>query len=114
MRLSGAGPRNSFATFVKWVLVSYNSPFTFGPAEDRFTSPTPEPEPSLPSTCCVEQESEPTTIDEPYGATVLRIAPELEPNMSDQVQEPATVLATGENAMESENTEGSAAPLHHV
>lgn len=118
VRLSGGGPRNSFAAFVEWVLVSNNSPFTISPAEDHLTSLTPDPEPSLPSPRCVEQESEPTTtdetLDEPYGAKVLRIAPELEPNMSDQVQEPATVLATGENAMDSESVEESNAPLHHV
>ncbi len=99
-QLSRGGPRDSFAPLVEWVLVSNNSPFTIGPAKDRLTSPTPDSEPSLPSPRWAEQESEPTTADEPYGATVLRIALKLEPNISDQVQEPATVLATGENTMD--------------
>ncbi len=113
-QLSRGGPRDSFAPLVEWVLVSNNSPFTIGPAKDRLTSPAPDSEPSLPLPRWAEQESEPTTADEPYGATVLRIALKLEPNISDQVQEPATVLATGENTMDSESAEGSSAPCLRV
>ncbi len=51
------------------------------------------------------------SIDEPSpsGATVLRIAPEPEPNTSDQMREPATDLATGESVMDSDSAEGSSA-----
>ncbi|KAL0168686.1 hypothetical protein M9458_036908, partial [Cirrhinus mrigala] len=76
-------------------------------------SGTPQdPEPSPLSLCCIEQEPEPTTDGElkPIEATGLRIAPEPEPHaMSDQMQEPATELTTGESAMDSESLEGSSA-----
>ncbi|ROL46224.1 Tripartite motif-containing protein 16 [Anabarilius grahami] len=44
-----SGSRKDFAAFVKWVLVSKNSPFTIAPAEEDFaTSPTPLPETNQP------------------------------------------------------------------
>ncbi|KAL0149931.1 hypothetical protein M9458_054763, partial [Cirrhinus mrigala] len=71
------------------------------------TSPTHDPVPDPPSPCSVEQQLEPTADGEPEpiatnepspkDATELRIATEPEPMTSDQVHEPATELAMGEN-----------------
>lgn len=101
--------------FVEWVLVSCGSPLIVDIADD--TSPTPDPEPSPQSPRCAEPkpkptadgEPEPAATDEPlpWRATELRIASELKPDQSDQVREPATELATVENAMNGESTEGS-------
>ncbi|KAI2652954.1 Gasdermin-E [Labeo rohita] len=101
-QLSGDGPRESFAAYVEWVLVSCNSSLTVDFADDD-TSPTLDPEPSLPSPQFAEHEPEPTvdgepepsvTESSPCGATGLRIAQEPEPLLSDQVREPATEPAT--------------------
>ncbi|KAL0164026.1 hypothetical protein M9458_039779, partial [Cirrhinus mrigala] len=91
-QLSREGPRESLAAYVEWVLD---------------TSPTPDPVSSPTSPRSVEQQLEPTAdgeqepiaTDEPSAkdATELRIATEPEPMTSDQVHEPATELATGEN-----------------
>ncbi|KAL0194920.1 hypothetical protein M9458_008492, partial [Cirrhinus mrigala] len=69
-------------------------------AEDD-TSPTQDPEPSLPASRHAEFEPEPTADDEPEPrATESEIATEPEPYTSDQVREPATATATGECNME--------------
>ncbi len=54
----------------------------------------------------------PTAFNEPvqYRATERRIAPEKEPNPSDQVREPATVPAAREQAVDGESAEWSSAP----
>ncbi|KAI2650829.1 Translation initiation factor IF-2 [Labeo rohita] len=55
------------------------------------TSPTQDPEPSLPASQHAEFEPEPTADDEPEPrATEPKIATEPEPYTSDQVREPAT------------------------
>ncbi|KAI2655859.1 Opioid growth factor receptor [Labeo rohita] len=95
--LSGEGPRESFADYIEWVLVSCRSSLT---AEDD-TSPTQDPEPSQPAPRHAEFEPEPTADDEPEPrATELKIASEPEPYTSDQVREPATTTTTGECKME--------------
>lgn len=83
------------------------SKFTVGEAEDdsRLVQPhhtdvaQTDPEPSPPSPRFAEHEPEPEATNEPSpkDATVLRIASDLEPVMSDQVHEPATELTMGEN-----------------
>ncbi|KAI2645833.1 Protein transport protein SEC31 [Labeo rohita] len=91
------GPRESFADYMEWVLVSCRSSLT---AEDD-TSPTQDPEPSQPAPRHAEFEPEPTADDEPEPrATELKIATEPEPYTSDQVREPATSTMTGECKME--------------
>ncbi|KAI2659252.1 Repellent protein 1 [Labeo rohita] len=96
-QLSGEGPRESFADYMEWVLVSCRSSLT---AEDD-TSPTQDPEPSQPAPRHAEFEPEPTADDEPEPrATELKIATEPEPYTSDQVREPATSTMTGECKME--------------
>ncbi|KAL0192919.1 hypothetical protein M9458_011215 [Cirrhinus mrigala] len=102
-QLSGDGPRENFAAYVEWVLVSCNSSLTVDFADDD-TSPTLDPEPSQQSPQFAEHEPEPTVDGEPEpnvtdepspsGATELRIAQEPEPILSDQVREPATEPAT--------------------
>ncbi|KAI2656508.1 Repellent protein 1 [Labeo rohita] len=93
----GEGPRESFADYMEWVLVSCRSSLT---AEDD-TSPTQDPEPSQPAPRHAEFEPEPTADDEPEPrATELKIATEPEPYTSDQVREPATSTMTGECKME--------------
>ncbi len=78
----------------------------------------PEPSPSPP--CCAEQQPEPTADGEPdpaatdepspSGVTVLRIAPELEPDLtSDQVQELATERVPVDEVRECEDLEESLA-----
>lgn len=57
--LSGGRPRDSFATFVEWVLVSNKSSFTISLTEEQLTITTPHPEPSPPSACCTEPKPEP-------------------------------------------------------
>ncbi|KAL0179089.1 hypothetical protein M9458_024531, partial [Cirrhinus mrigala] len=95
--MSGEGPRESFADYMEWVLVSCRSSLT---AEDD-TSPTQDPEPSQPAPRHAEFEPEPTADDEPEPrATELKIATEPEPYTSDQVREPATSTMTGECNME--------------
>ncbi|KAI2657512.1 Opioid growth factor receptor [Labeo rohita] len=80
-QLSGEGPRESFADYMEWVLVSCRSSLT---AEDD-TSPTQDPEPSQPAPRHAEFEPEPTADDEPEPrATELKIATEPEPYTSDQ------------------------------
>ncbi|KAI2650713.1 Protein PHOTOPERIOD-INDEPENDENT EARLY FLOWERING 1 [Labeo rohita] len=108
-QLSGDGPRESFAAYVEWVLVSCNSSLTMDFADDD-TSPTLDPEPSQPSPQFAEHEPEPTVDREPEpsvteelspkGAKELRITPEPEPVMSDQVREPATIHAREEVTVE--------------
>ncbi|XP_050960624.1 proline-rich protein 12 [Labeo rohita] len=96
-QLSGDGPRESIADYIEWVLVSCRSLLT---AEDD-TSPTQDPEPSLPAYRHTEFEPEPTADDEPEPrATEPEIATEPEPYTSDQVREPATATVTGECNME--------------
>ncbi|KAL0179873.1 hypothetical protein M9458_025315, partial [Cirrhinus mrigala] len=75
----------------------------------------PYPEPSPPSPHIVAHQPEPTadgepsTTDEasPSGATVLRIALEPEPIMSDQVREPATSHVAVDVTVECESAEES-------
>ncbi|KAI2645558.1 Opioid growth factor receptor [Labeo rohita] len=96
-QLSGEGPRESFANYIEWVLVSCRSSLT---TEDD-TSPTQDPEPSQPAPRHAEFEPEPTADDEPEPrATESKIATEPEPYTSDQVREPATTTTTGECKME--------------
>ncbi|KAI2655727.1 FMRFamide-related peptides type HF-4 [Labeo rohita] len=96
-QLSGEGPRESFADYIEWVLVSCRSSLT---AEDD-TSPTQDPEPSQPAPRHAEFEPEPTKDDEPEPqATESKIATEPEPYTSDQVRELATTTTTGECKME--------------
>ncbi|KAI2663047.1 Repellent protein 1 [Labeo rohita] len=79
-QLSGEGPRESFADYMEWVLVSCRSSLTAG--DD--TSPTQDPEPSQPAPRHAEFEPEPTADDEPEPrATELKIATEPEPYTSD-------------------------------
>ncbi|KAI2644640.1 Threonylcarbamoyl-AMP synthase [Labeo rohita] len=59
-QLSGEGPRESFADYIEWVLVSCRSSLT---VDD--TSPTQDPEPSQPAPRHAEFEPEPTAADEP-------------------------------------------------
>ncbi len=109
----------SFMDYVLWVLVSCGSLLTMNIADDD-TSPTLDPEPSPPSPCSVEHKPEPTADGEPKPApankpspdraTEPRDAPELEPDTSDQVREPATVHATVDITVERESAEGS--PAH--
>ncbi len=68
-----------------------------------------KPEPNVDG----EPEPKPVTTDKPSprSATELRITTEPEPLWSsDQVQEPATMPATKEKAVDSESTERSSAP----
>ncbi|KAI2661132.1 Cell surface glycoprotein 1 [Labeo rohita] len=95
-QLSGEGPRESFADYIEWVLVSCRSSLT---AEDD-TSPTQDPDPSQPAPRHAEFEPEPTADDEP----------EPEPYTSDQVRVPATTTTTGECKMEQVRTMES--PAH--
>ncbi|KAK2871301.1 hypothetical protein Q8A67_023828 [Cirrhinus molitorella] len=67
------------------------------PEQDKIQSPRQDPEPVV------------TDKPLPIRVTELRIAPEPEPVTSDQVRGPATVLAMGERAMDSESVEGSSA-----
>ncbi|ROL54308.1 hypothetical protein DPX16_10731 [Anabarilius grahami] len=103
-RLPGSGPQKDFAALVEWVLVSNDSPFTVGPAEDDFaTSPTPLPEASQPPSTNVTTEmfhvptadrgGQPTAMDEPgpRKGSDSTIAPEPTSQQgSDQVSEPVT------------------------
>ncbi len=66
-QLSREGLRESFATFIEWVLVSCESPLTVDIADDD-TSPTLDPEPSPPSSRCAERKPEPTADGEPVPA----------------------------------------------
>lgn len=121
-KLSGEGPRGSFAVFAEWVLVSNGSSFTIGPADEDAISPTPDPESSLPSPHRTEQLLEPTadgepmlatnSMPEPGDATVHVTAPELEPQLSsDQVHEPATTPIFEGAIVEYEVMRGSPAAL---
>ncbi len=100
-QLSGDGPRESLAAFIEWVLVSCKSKLTVDIAGDD-TSPTLDPEPSQLPPHGAEL-PEPTADGEPEpspsGATELTIAPEPEPQVSDQVREP-TAQATVDTAVE--------------
>ncbi|KAL0154071.1 hypothetical protein M9458_050624, partial [Cirrhinus mrigala] len=108
-QLSGDGPRESFAAYVEWVLVSCNSSLTVDFADDD-TSPTLDPEPGQPSPQFAEHEPEPTVDREPEpsvteepspkGAKELRITPEPEPVTSNQVREPATMHTREEVTVE--------------
>lgn len=83
------GPQEDFAAFVEWVLVSCGSPFTIDIA-DVDTSPTLDPEPSLPTPRCAEHQLEPNVINEPLPerSSERRITLEPEPlTTSDQVRE---------------------------
>ncbi|KAA0721144.1 hypothetical protein E1301_Tti001846 [Triplophysa tibetana] len=89
-QLSGDGPRESFAEFVEWVLVSNNSLPTIGLPDEELTSPTPDPEQSRTSRLSPEPLPAATKELLPSGATKLRIAPEPEPHCtSNKVREPA-------------------------
>ncbi|KAI2666632.1 APO protein 3, mitochondrial [Labeo rohita] len=89
---------------------------------DDDTSPPPDPVPRPPSPCSTERQPEPTpdgelkpsATDEPWlsGATELRIAPEPEPIMSNQVREPATSFTTEEFSVEHEDAEEG--PAHYT
>ncbi len=113
------GPREDFAAFVEWTLSRNGSPLTVSPEDDLARS-TPDPEPSPPSPCGAEQQPEPTDDGEPFPtainepvqsrATEWKIAPEVEPNPSDQVREAVTVPITREQAVDSVSVEWSSAP----
>uniref|UniRef100_A0A672PX96 Uncharacterized protein n=1 Tax=Sinocyclocheilus grahami TaxID=75366 RepID=A0A672PX96_SINGR len=114
-QLSGDGPRESFATFIEWVLVSCKSHLTVDIADN--TSPTQDPEPSPPSPRGTEHQPEPTDDGEPAilepeqsPTAEKRIASDVEPNMSDQVREPETVPTTREHAVDGVSAERSSAP----
>ncbi len=94
------GPREDFAAFVEWTLARNGSPLTVSPEDDLARS-TPDPEPSPPSPRGKGHQPEPTDDGEPFPAAICEpalsratermIVPEVEPNPSDQVREPATV-----------------------
>ncbi len=81
------GPREDFTAFVEWTLAR------------NVERSTPDPEPSPPSPRGVEHQPEPTDDGEPFPVTInepaqsrateQKIVPEVEPNTSDQVREPA-------------------------
>ncbi len=112
------GPRGDFAAYVEWTLARNGSPLTVCPEDDLARS-TPDPEPSPPSSCGAEHQPEPTDDGEPFPtaicepaqsrATERKIAPEVEPNPSDQVREPATVPTTREPAVDGVSVEWSSA-----
>ncbi|KAI2659539.1 Protein kinase C-like [Labeo rohita] len=89
--------------FIEWVLVSCKSHLTVDIVEDD-TSPTPKP--------TADGEPKPPVTHEPAqkSATEPRIAPELEPDTSDQVHELAMKAAVKEITVGREGTEGS--PAH--
>ncbi len=112
------GPREDFAAFVEWTLARNGSPLTVSPEDDLARS-TPDPEPSPPSPCGKEHQPEPTDDGEPFPAAICEpalsratermIVPEVEPNPSDQVREPATVPITREQAVDGVSAEWSSA-----
>ncbi len=81
---------------------------------------TPNPEPIPPSPRGTEHQPEPTDDGEPFPAAIRepaqsrateqRIAPEVEPNQSDQVRELATVPTTREQAVDGVSAEWSSVP----
>ncbi len=113
------GPREDFAAFVEWTLARNGSPLTVSPEDDLARS-TPDPEPSPPSPHGKEHQPEPTDDGEPFPAAICEpalsratermIVPEVEPNPSDQVREPATVPITREQAVDGVSAEWSSAP----
>ncbi len=113
------GPREDFAAFVEWTLARNGSPLTICAMDDLARS-TPDPKPSPPSPRGTEHQPEPTDDGEPFPAAILepaqsrateqRIAPEVEPNTSDQVREPATMPTTREPAVDGVSAEWSSAP----
>ncbi len=113
------GPREDFAAFVEWTLVRNGSPLTVSPEDDLARS-TPDPEPSPPSPRGKEHQPELTDDGEPFPAVICEpalsratermIVPEVEPNPSDQVREPATVPITREQAVDGVSAEWSSAP----
>lgn len=70
-QLSRGGRRESF--FVTLVLVSNKSPLTIRHAEEHFTIPIPDPEPSKPLPCYAEPKLEPTADREPEPTAVKRV-----------------------------------------
>ncbi len=113
------GPREDFAAFVEWTLARNGSPLTVSPEDDLARS-TPDPEPSPPSPRGAEHQPKPTDDGEPFPAAISepaqsrategKIAPEVEPNPSDQVREPATVPITREQAVDGVSAEWSSVP----
>ncbi len=113
------GPREDFAAFMEWTLARNGSPFTVSAVDDLARS-TPDPEPSPPSPRGAEHQPDPTGDGEPFPAAInepaqsrateRKIAPEVEPNPSDQVREPATVPTTREPAVDGVSAEWSSAP----
>ncbi|KAI2653845.1 Accumulation-associated protein [Labeo rohita] len=96
----------SLAAYIEWVLVSCRSSLTVDIVDDDIsTTHDPVPSPPSPRSAAhqleptVDREPEPIMTDEPSpkNATELRIATEPEHKTSDQVLEPATELAMGEN-----------------
>lgn len=62
--LSMEGPQGGFVAYVEWVLVQCGSPFTVCLADEDNTSPTLNPEPSLPSAMpAADQKPTETTAD---------------------------------------------------
>ncbi|KTF77122.1 hypothetical protein cypCar_00048050, partial [Cyprinus carpio] len=92
------GPRANFASFVEWKLARNGSPFPTC-SQGLIASATPNPEPSPPSLHGMEHKPEPTNDRE------------AEPNLSDQVQEPATVPTARSCGRCERGVEWS--PLHH-
>ncbi len=78
---------------------------------------TSDPEPSSPTPRGAEHQPEPTDEGEPFPYAInepvqswsieRKIAPEVEPNMSNQVREPATLSITREQAVDGESAEWS-------
>ncbi len=104
---------------MEWTLARNGSPLTVS-QEDDLARFTPDPEPSPPSTRGTEHQPEPTDDGEPFPAAICEparsratermIVPEVEPNPSDQVREPATMPTTREPAVDGVSVEWSSAP----
>ncbi len=86
-------------------MTEYQTATKNGEIVDKYTSPTPDPEPSQASPHCVKHQ--PTNESSPRGATELKVALEPVPHWSsDQVREPATMHATVESPTHSTTAEG--------
>ncbi len=118
--LSEDSPREDFTTFVEWTLARNGSPLTICLMDDLARS-TSDPEPSPPSPRGAEHQPEPTDDGAPFPAAInepaqsrateWKIAPEVEPNTSDQVREPAAVPTMREQAVDGVSAEWSSAPF---
>ncbi len=104
---------------MEWTLPSNGSPLTICRVDD-LTRSTPDSELSPPTLCGAEHQPKPTDDGEPFPTAInelaqswtteRKITPEMEPNPSDQVREPAIVPTTREPAMDGVSMEWSSAP----